>query len=200
MSQKGYDAGDLQKMVSEAYSNVAVNPRDKHPFPVGRAFAESVGYSAELLDKISKRALDSFAGVSNVSVFADIPEGAVVVDVGCGAGLDTIIAALKTGVNGKVIGIDFSSDMVDCAVMAAQETGVGNVQFHQGGVDQIELNDSSADVVLANGIFNLNPNREAIFKEMYRILRPGGTVYASEIILKETAKSTAVCDIKNWIA
>jgi arsenite methyltransferase len=98
-------------------------PQEKNPFPVGRAFAEKLGYPAELLDRLPAVAPDAFAGVSNVSIFAEIPSGASILDLGCGAGLDALIAARRVGLSGKVIAVDFSTAMLDMARQAVAETG-----------------------------------------------------------------------------
>jgi len=174
---------DLRDKVRAAYSSAAVKPEDKHPFPVGRAFAESLGYPAALLDALPSISAEAFAGVSNVSLFAEIPEGATVLDLGCGAGLDSLIAARRAAPSGKVIGIDFSAPMLDRARQAAKEAAVHNVSFERAAAEHLPLNDASIDVGLVNGIFNLNPARTAIFRELGRVVRPGGVVYAAELVL-----------------
>ena len=98
----------LRAKVNSAYSAAATQPEQKHPFPLGRELAENLGYPSEMLDEIPQPSLEAFAGVSNVSLFADLPAGATVLDLGCGAGMDSIIAARRVGPTGRVIGIDFS--------------------------------------------------------------------------------------------
>jgi arsenite methyltransferase len=174
---------ELRGKVREAYSSAAVTPADKHPFPVGRAFAKSLGYPAPLLDSLPSVAVEAFAGVSNVSLFATIPEGAKVLDLGCGAGLDSLIAARQVAPSGRVIGVDFSTPMLDRARQAAKEAAIQNVSFERADAERLPLDDASIDVALVNGIFNLNPARTAIFGELARVVRPGGVVYAAELIL-----------------
>lgn len=188
----------LREKVREAYSSAAEEPGGKHPFPVGRQFAESIGYPADILDKLPAVTVDSFTGVSNVSIFASIPEGVTVLDLGCGAGLDTLIASQKSGPNGKVIGIDFSKAMIIRAQKGAYECGCKNVSLHVSDAEQIPLPDASVDIVLVNGIFNLSPFREKIFLELARIIHDGGSVYASELILKEPVESSTMCSLDNW--
>lgn len=154
-------AHQIYKAVERAYSIVAERPRDKHPFPVGRPFAESLGYPKHILSEIPSVSVEAFSGVSNVSVFANIPMGAIVLDLGCGAGLDALIAAKKSGAHGKIIGIDFSSTMLSRAIEAVTEVWVKNVEFLQANAESIPLKNDSIDVALVNGIFNLNPNRDA---------------------------------------
>lgn len=174
---------DIRDRVRAAYSSAAATPADEHPFPVGRAFAESLGYPAELLDSLPSIAVEAFAGVSNVSLFATIPEGETVLDLGCGAGLDSLIAARRATPSGKVIGVDFSTAMLDRARQAAKEAAIQNVSFERADAEHLPLDDASIDVGLVNGIFNLNPARTAIFGELARVVRRNGMVYAAELIL-----------------
>ncbi len=175
----------LRSQVREVYSAAAGNPDGKHPFPVGRRFAASVGYPPDLLDTLPPAAVDAFCGVSNVAVFAGIPEGATVLDLGCGAGLDTLIAARRAGPCGKVFAIDFSDTMLDRARQAAAACQAANIEFRQADAEALPLEDASVDVALVNGIFNLNPARDAIFHELARVIRPGGELYGAEIIVRD---------------
>ena len=152
-------SNQLRDGVKAAYSKAAERPNDKHPFPVGRKFAESLGYSKALLAQIPALSVDAFTGVSNVADFAEIQMGPIVLDLGCGAGLDALISAIKSGGQGKII-----------------------------------------DIALINGIFNLNPARDAIFQELARVVRVGGVAYAAEIILKKSIlQQNQGCDA-NWFA
>ncbi len=188
----------LRANVREAYSAAAERPFDNHPFPVGRAFAESIGYPSEILDRLPSVAVDSFTGVSNVSIFALIPAGATVLDLGCGAGLDTLIAAERSGPRGRVYAIDFSEAMIDRARKAAEECRLENIIFTVSDAEELPIPDASIDIALINGIFNLSPFREKIFIQLARVLREGGSVYAAELILKEPVVSSAVCSLDNW--
>jgi arsenite methyltransferase len=190
----------LYEGVKKAYSAAAARPSDEHPFPVGKAFARSLGYSRELLESLPARSVDAFAGVSNVSVFAHIPEGSVVLDLGCGAGLDTLIGARRTGPAGQVISVDFSGPMLDRARQAAQAAGLSNIEFHESPAERLPLEDGTIDVAIVNGIFNLNPSREALFKELARVVRPDGHVYAAELILIEAVESSAPPTETDWFA
>ncbi len=173
----------LRGSVREAYSAAALRPEASHAFPVGRRFAESLGYSGEWLDRLPPASAEAFSGVSNVSLLAEIGDGARVLDLGCGAGLDSLIAARRAGAGGRVVGLDFSEPMVARARAAAVEAGAGNVVFCRADAERLPLGTASVDTVLANGIFNLNPARAPIFGELARVLRPGGAVYAAELVL-----------------
>lgn len=193
-------ATQLREGVYQAYSAAAANPQVGHPFPVGRSFAESLGYSADVLAGIPAVAVDAFTGVSNVAIFAEIPLGATVLDLGCGAGLDSLIAARRVGPAGQVIGLDFSPAMLQRARQAAAETGIRQVMFRQSDAEKLDLADDSVDVALINGIFNLNPTREQIFHELARVVRPGGAVYAAELILREPLPPETQASETNWFA
>lgn len=175
----------LREGVRRAYSAAAENPQAEHPFPVGRQFAESLGYSAGVLADIPGAAAEAFTGVSNVAIFAEIPWGATVLDLGCGAGLDALLAAQRVGPAGRVIGVDFSEAMLARAQQAAAEAGINNVEFRQAEAEDLPLDDASIEVALVNGIFNLNPVRAQLFRELARVIRPGGAAYAAELILRE---------------
>lgn len=170
--------------VRAAYSQAARTPRGSHPFPVGRRFARSVGYPSDILKTVPKRSIQSFTGVSNVSVFAEICDGMTVLDLGCGAGLDAIVASRRVGPRGQVVGVDFSHDMVFKARQAVVGTGIDNFGAVVAEGEELPLVSGSIDVALVNGIFNLNPYRDQIFGELARVVKVGGTVWSAEIILK----------------
>jgi arsenite methyltransferase len=190
----------LRTGVWRAYSAVSTMPQAEHPFPVGGAFAASLGYPVDLLADLPGTAVDAFAGVSNVAIFAEIAVGAVVLDVGCGAGLDSLIAARRTGPTGRVIGLDFSQIMLERAGHAAHDAGLHHVDFQQADAEQIPLRDATVDIALVNGIFNLNPARQEIFNELARVVKPGGAVYTAEIILREPLPPEEQADETNWFA
>lgn len=190
----------LHEDVRDIYSKAAESPNDKLPFPLGRMFAESIGYPGELLDLLPATAIEAFTGVSNVSIFADIPEGSKVLDIGCGAGLDSFIASKRAGHQGAVTGIDFSGPMILRARQALSESGIDNIVFHVAEAERLPVENNSIDVALVNGIFNLSPERELIFRELSRVLRKGGKVYSAELILNEKNTAEPVCDINNWFA
>lgn len=139
----------------------------------------------DLLASLPPDCVEAFTGVSNVSMFAEMPNGAVVLDVGCGAGLDSLIAAKRTGPGGCVIGADFSVPMLARARRSAADAGVCNVILVQADAENLPLPDDCVEIALVNGIFNLNPARAAIFRELGRVVRPGGAVYSAELILRE---------------
>ncbi|NIV31718.1 MAG: methyltransferase domain-containing protein, partial [Anaerolineae bacterium] len=167
---------------------------------VGRVFAESLGYPQNLLDDLPSVSADAFSGVSNVAIFADVPPSATVLDLGCGAGLDSLIAARRLGSHGRVVGIDFSAAMLARARQAVTEAQVDNVEFLQAGAENLPVEDSSTDIAVVNGIFNLNPARDAIFRELARVMRPGGAVYAAELVLQGPLPRAVQESETSWFA
>lgn len=193
-------ADRLREAVRRVYSLAAEEPHRKHPFPVGRQFAESLGYPRALLCTLPPVAIDAFSGVSNVGVFAEIREGHRVLDLGCGAGLDTIIAGQRVGARGNVIGIDFSEAMLARARQATGEMKARNIHLCNSSGESLPLEDGCIDRVLVNGIFNLNPYREAIFRELARVVRPGGRAYIAELILTQPLPQGTRVTENDWFA
>src|SRR5258708_4530347 len=193
------DRTNLRDKVRLAYS-AAEMPQEKHAFPVGRAFAESLGCPADLLDQLPAVASDAFAGVSNVSIFAEIPSCATILDLGCGAGLDALIERRRVGLDGKVIAVDFSSARLARARQAVAEAGASNVELREADAEQLPIAHEEIDIAMVNGIFNLNPSRDAIFRELARVVRRGGTVFAAELILSSPLPPEARASESNWVA
>lgn len=194
------DAAKLRESVRVAYSWAASHPNGKHPFPVGAEFALSLGYPREILDTMPHAAIEGFTGVSNVSVFAALPPGGTVVDLGCGSGLDSLIAARRVGAEGRVAGIDFSEAMLDRAKSSLRELGLANLMFLRSAAEQLPLADASVDQALVNGIFNLNPFRDQILSELARIVKPGGSVFGAELVLQAPLPETSRAVAANWFS
>ena len=167
---------------------------------MGREFALEVGYPSELLDSLPAAAVERFTGVTNLSIVAELPLRATVLDLGCGTGLDAMVAARRGA--GCVIGVDFSDEMIRRASKAADEAGIKNVEFICASAEGLPLKDGSIDVLLANGILNLNPHRDKVLHEMHRVLSPRGAAYIAELLLIEPAEATpaARCDPARWFS
>ena len=193
------DPQQLRSKIRDAYSAAAERPQGGNPFPVGREFALSLGYPADALASLPQASVAAFAGVSNISIFADIPAGSTVLDLGCGAGLDSLIAARRTGPKGVTLGIDFSEAMVSRAQRSASEARLRNVVSCVADAERLPLQNESIDVAMINGIFNLNPARNAIFRELARVMQPHGAVYVAELVLSGPLPADQRSE-SNWFA
>ena len=189
---------ELKKLVGHKYSKVASCPHDKHGFPTGRPFALAVGYPEMELNKLPDSIVESFAGVDYPFSFKEMKKGNTVVDIGCGAGLDLYFASKKVGSKGKVYGIDISKEMVRKAMLNIKKLGLNNVEVIEGHSDKIPLRDESVDVVTSNGIYNLSPDKKAVLKEAYRVLKPNGIICFSEIVLKQELGQEVRKSVKDW--
>ena len=176
---------EIKKLVKDKYSEVATNPCGVFNFPVGKIFALKVGYPKEVLDILPASLTESFTGANNPQAFVELKPGEIVLDLGCGGGLDLYFYAKAIGSRGKVYGLDISEDMVNRAKENMKKTGMENIEIHRGESDNLPFNDNFFDVVTSNGIYNLSPEKEAAMREVYRVLKPGGRTVFCEIVLKE---------------
>jgi len=190
----------LREAVGEAYTAVAAAPDGRHPFPVGRDFAERAGFPDALLDGLPVRSVEAFAGVSNVSLTAPIEPGMSVLDLGCGAGLDALVAAQRVGPSGRVVAVDFSPEMVARTRAAAEALGLTQLEARCAPGENLDLEDASFDVALVNGLFNLNPFRAEVMSELARVLRPGGKLRIAELVLVRPVAARATASLKDWFS
>lgn len=180
------------------YAQVAVNPEGRFNFPVGKKFAGEVGYPRQILDKVPKSLVESFCGVNYPPSFSEMKKGDTVLDIGCGTGLDLYVTSQIVGPNGRVIGIDIADEMVEKAKENMNKLGVTNVEVRKAPSDKLPLADESVDVITSNGIYNLSPDKEAVFREAYRVLKPDGTIAFSEIVLKRELEEEVRKSIEDW--
>ncbi|MCE7875302.1 methyltransferase domain-containing protein [bacterium CPR1] len=186
----------LERKVQAAYSAIAQEPQARHSFPVGRALAEGVGYPADQLDSLPSSTVESFCGVSNLAALFELEPGERFLDLGCGAGLDLLLAG-RSGAHG--VGVDFSDAMLEKARLAVDLTGLSEtVRLLKADAWNLPFPEASFNVALINGLFNLNPQRSAIFHELSRVLQPGGRLYAAEIVLEEPLHQSDREDQSNW--
>lgn len=189
---------EIMAAVSERYGQVARSPHAKFNFPVGRAFAESVGYDAALLSRLPAGLSESFTGAGNPQPFVDAKIGESVLDLGCGVGLDLYHYAVAVGPTGKVYGLDLSEAMLAKAQENLRHAGIKNVAFLRASAARIPLPDASVDLVTANGIFNLSPDKDAVMREVARVLKPGGRTVFAEIIAADELPGDIRRDLNDW--
>ncbi|WP_224271018.1 methyltransferase domain-containing protein [Haloprofundus salinisoli] len=192
---KSLDVNKLEREVKTVYRNVAEAPTDEHHFEMGRALAERLGYRTSDLDRVPAEAIDSFAGVGYHFDLADLREGDDVLDLGSGSGMDAFVAALHVGDAGSVIGLDMTDEQLEKARRLRDEAGMENVSFEQGYIEDLPFADESFDVIVSNGVINLSAEKEHVFTEASRVLRPAGRLALSDIIsetrMPESIKSNA---------
>ena len=188
----------LRSAISTEYRDVALNPQKGFHFHTGRPLAKILGYDDELIKTVPESSVNSFAGTGNLFSLGTIRPGERVVDVGCGAGFDSLIAAQLVGNGGRVIGIDMTPEMLRKAQEATEEAGLGNVQFREGVAEALPVDDKWADVVISNGMVNLCPDKLAVFREMYRVLKPGGRLQIADILVEKPVPEEAKRNIDLW--
>jgi len=178
--------GEIRRLVCDKYSEVATTPQSKYKFRVGRDYALDLGYAGEELGSLPETVTDAFTGVSAFPArFGDLTSGDVILELGCGGGLDTSLVAKRVASSAKVIGLDLSFAMLQRAARSLDKRDHSHVSFNQGLAEEIPLRDHSVDWVISNGIFNLSPEKERILAEIHRVLKPKGHVLCSEIVLNQ---------------
>lgn len=194
------DADALREQVKIKYREVAHNPKSGHHFHTGRVLAQRLGYDAGLVDSMPDHAVESFAGVANPFVLRTLEPGERVVDAGSGAGFDSFVAARQVGPGGRVVGIDMLDDMLERSRRSAAAMGLGNVEFRQGLLETMPVPDGWADVVISNGVINLCADKQRVFRELWRVLRPGGSLQMADIANGNPVPEAALADIDLWTA
>ena len=194
------DAELLRSEVRQKYKEVAVDPGGEFHFHTGRPLAARLGYPQRVVDELPDMAVESFAGVGNPFSIADLQPGENVVDIGAGAGFDSFIAAGLVGHEGQVVGIDMTDEMLDKSRSTGQALGLDHVEFRRGLAEELPVDDGWADVVISNGVFNLCADKQAVFDETWRVLRPGGRLQFADIANGNEVPEEAVRDIDLWTA
>lgn len=195
----GFDTKKLREEVSFIYARVAADPSGEFHFHRGPAYAaEFLGYDAAELALLPGDNTASFAGVANPHSIAPLRAGETVVDIGCGAGMDLMLAARHVGPNGRAIGVDMTPAMAEKARAGARAAGLANVEVRVGDALDLPLDDASVDVVLSNGVINLTPDKEKAYAEIRRVLKPGGRLQLADIIVAHELSEKIRDDIDLW--
>lgn len=192
------DVDALREEVRKKYREVADTPTAEFHFHTGRAHALRMGYPKGSLDLLPDEATEAFAGVANPFYWGLPKEGERVVDLGSGAGMDSFIAALSVGPSGYVIGLDMTLEMVERATELARRLNLDNVEFREGFIEQVPIEDAWADVVISNGVINLCPDKLGVYREVYRTLKPGGRMTIADICVERPVPEGALKDIDLW--
>ncbi len=187
----------IKDEVLRMYQEVADNPEAEFHFFHGREAAEMFGYEPEWLDRAPEGAVASFAGVGNPHARSNLQPGETVLDLGSGAGLDSIIASWQVGPTGRVIGVDLNPSMCLKAQAHAAATGT-QMECHEGVMENIPLPDGTADVILSNGVINLSFRKRRVFEELFRVLKPGGRISITDIVSAKQLSQSIVNDPKLW--
>ena len=191
------DVDVLKSEIKKTYASVSQEPEKDFIFPTGRAWAEDLGYPEELAS-IPETAVGSFAGVANPWTMGRLALGELVLDLGSGAGTDSLVAAQMVGEDGHVTGIDMTLEMLARARVAAAEMGLANVEFVESEAEQLPFTDESFDVVISNGVIDLIPDKDAVFAEIFRVLAPGGRIQIADVTIQRPVSEEGRRNIDLW--
>jgi arsenite methyltransferase len=191
------DVGLLKSEIRKTYASVSQEPEKDFIFPTGRAWAEDLGYPEELA-RVPDEVVESFAGVANPFSLGRLEPGEHVLDVGSGAGTDSLVAALMVGPEGAVTGIDMTPEMLAKARAGAAALGLDHVTFVEGEVERLPFADESFDVVISNGVIDLVPDKEAVFSQLYRVLVPGGRIQVADVTIQRPVSDEGRRNIDLW--
>ena len=193
----GIDVGLLKSEIRKTYACVSEEPDTDFVFPTGRAWAEDLGYPDELAE-VPETAVESFAGVANPWELGRLDRGERVLDLGCGAGTDTLVAAQMVGPEGRVVGIDMTPEMLAKARAATTELGATNVELLEAEAERLPFSDASFEVVISNGVIDLIPDKDAVFAEIYRVLGPGGRIQVADVTIQNPVSEEGRRKIDLW--
>jgi SAM-dependent methyltransferase len=192
------DVDVLRREIRKTYTEVSTDQARDFIFPTGRAWAEELGYPQPEFSRVPDASVASFAGVANHWALGAIAPGSVVLDLGCGAGTDLLIAAQMTGRAGRAIGVDMTPPILEHVRSSAAAMGLENVEVHQALAESLPLDDESADVVISNGVIDLIPDKDAVFTEIDRVLKPGGRLQIADIVIHQEVSQDARQRIDLW--
>lgn len=192
------DRKRIKEGISQKYKKVAINPEGSFKYPTGRAGLEGQNYEPHIIRELPEDVLASYCGVGNPFSLGLIEQGESILDIGCGAGVDTIVAALMVGPKGRVVGIDLTPEMLERARENLRKASLENVSFRKGSAEDLSFPESSFDVVISNGVFNLVPDKMRALKEVCRVLKPNGRFMIADQILVTQPPTDTRSMVENW--
>ena len=192
------DPAAIKSAIRQKYAEVAVSAAGKFQYPTGKEGAELLGYDRALIQSAPPQLLDSFCGVGNPFTLGEIHRGSAVLDVGCGAGFDMHVASRLVGDQGRVCGIDLTDAMASLARKNLEKAGASNVEIKTVDTEHIPYFDHSFDVVISNGVINLSPSKQTTFREIYRVLKPGGTLQFADVVLEKDLPASLAGSAEAW--
>jgi len=192
------DRGRIEESIRQKYIKVASTPEGQFQYPTGRSGLEALTYDQELIQNLPDSAVTSYCGVGNPFTLGPIQEGETVLDIGCGTGVDTLIAAIMVGPEGKVVGIDMIPEMLKRAKENLQRTDFKNVTFMEASAEKLPFPNEDFDVVISNGVFNLIPGKVKALSEVYRVLKPGGRMMIADQILTGELPEDTKARVESW--
>jgi arsenite methyltransferase len=192
------DVNVLRAEIRRTYTEVSTDQEQEFIFPTGRDWARVLDYPEPELSRVPDASVESFAGVANHWLLGRIEPGQVVLDLGCGAGTDLLIAAQMTREDGRAIGVDMTTGMLDRARASSEELGLANVELRESLIESLPLEDGSVDVVISNGVIDLVPDKDMVFEEIDRVLRPGGRLQIADVVIHHEVSEDARKRIDLW--
>ena len=191
------DVDLLKTEIKRTYASVSAEPAKERIFPTGRAWAQDLGYPSELAN-VPESAAESFAGVANPFSLGRLQPGERVLDLGSGAGTDSLVAAQMVGPEGHVTGVDMTPEMLEKASAAAEQMAAANVEFVEAEAERLPFPDASFDVVISNGVIDLIPDKDAVFSELFRVLAPGGRLQIADVTIQQPVSEEGRRKIDLW--
>ncbi|MCH6576245.1 MAG: methyltransferase domain-containing protein [Proteobacteria bacterium] len=194
------DADVLREEVKAKYREVAVNPHAEYHFHTGRPLAKRLGYDDTMVGAMPDAAVESFSGVGNPFSLRSLEKGERVIDLGSGGGFDCFVAARQVEASGRVVGIDMTEEMLAKSRSTARDMGLDNVEFREGLIEEMPVEDGWSDVVISNGVINLCADKKKVFSEIGRVLRPGGALQFADIANGKPIPEEALRNVDLWTA
>ena len=192
------DKKRIEQSIRQKYAEFSSSPEGKFNYPTGQAGIEGLNYDPEVIQELPENVMATYCGVGNPFSLGPINRGETVLDIGCGAGADTFVAAKMVGGEGRVIGIDMTPEMLARARKNLQEISLQNVSFHKASAEDLPFRDESFDVVISNGVFNLIPDKARALKEAFRVLKPHGRMMIADQILTGVLPADIKARIESW--